>query len=145
MAVKSFDQIHVPFGLRDNEHSESAAGEMCNCRGGVWIFLAHGDASQTFLHVIHDEIKGEVIEKEGQSYLSAMPEGAHKSVLRTIGAATPLYACPAFPNLRIETPREQLLISRSLETDKDVYQQCKHKRVVAVVHDLAVRNCLSSN
>ena len=40
----------------------------------------------------------------------------------TIGAATHLYACPPLPNLKIETPREQLKISRSLETDKDVQQ-----------------------
>ena len=87
------------------------------------IFLhAHGDASQTFLHVIHDDIKDDVVHKERQSYLSAMQDGVQNGVPRTIGAATHLYACPPLPNLKIETPREQLMISLCLETDKDAQQ-----------------------
>ena len=63
-----------------------------------------------------------MIDKERQSYSSAMPEGVKIGVPRTIGAATHLYACPPLPNLKIETPREQLVTSHSLETDKDVQQ-----------------------
>jgi len=85
------------------------------------IFLhAHGDASQTFLHVIHDEIMGEIIDKERQSYLNAMAERVQNGVPCTIGTAAHLYAWSPLPKLKIETPRKQLLISRSLETDREM-------------------------